>query len=256
VAAVKVGLLAAGALPTLSVKEGVETVKPAGNPVTATWTFPANPFWLVACTLTDEVAPSATRLTDPGDTASAKSADGAVAAFTESVACVLAVWPLTVVLKTTVAVDVAAEDAAVSVSGNVTPGASDRVVGDTVTPVGRPDTVTVAVPVPAGAASSREVCWPAAPAVNWMLEEESVNESAISLLLLLPLLLPHETRPPANKPLPRNQTTPLKNRLSGWAERNMGAPGGCSALMPAESARRPIWYCTEKALQISHWTAV
>jgi hypothetical protein len=36
VAAVKVGLLAAGALPTLSVKEGVETVKPVGNPVTAT----------------------------------------------------------------------------------------------------------------------------------------------------------------------------------------------------------------------------
>ena len=58
----------------------------------------------------------------------------------------------------TVAVEAVAEEAAVSVSGKATPGASDSVAGETVTPVGRPDTTTVAVPVPIGAASRREVC--------------------------------------------------------------------------------------------------
>jgi hypothetical protein len=156
--AVKVRLLAAGALPTLSVKEAVETVNPAGNPVIATWTLPVNPFSPVACALTVDVAPPAIKLTEVGDTASEKSAAGGVAACTETEACVLAVWPLTVVEKVTVALEVVAEAAAVSVSGNATPGASDSVAGETVTPVGNPDTTTVVIPVPAGAASSREVC--------------------------------------------------------------------------------------------------
>lgn len=100
----------------------------------------------------------AIKLTEVGDTVSEKSAGGGAAACTESEACVLAVWPLTVVVKVTVAVEVVAEAAAVSVSGKATPGVSDSVAGEIVTPVGRPETTTVVIPVPAGAASSREVC--------------------------------------------------------------------------------------------------
>ncbi len=88
----------------------------------------------------------------------AKSGGGAAAACTERAACVLAIWPLTVVVNATVAVVVAAEEAAVSTSGKETPGVSDSVAGETVTPVGNPDTATVTAPPPAGAASSREAC--------------------------------------------------------------------------------------------------
>ena len=49
--------------------------------------------------------------------------------------------------------------------------------GRCVTPVGSPDTATVAAPVPAGAVSSREACCPAAPAVKWMLEGERVRRA-------------------------------------------------------------------------------
>ena len=108
---------------------------------------------------------------------SEKSGGGVEAACTESEPCALAVWPLTVVVKVIVAVVVAAEEAAVTITVRATPGVSDSVAGEIVTPVGSPDTATVAAPVPAGAASSREACCAAAPAVKWMLEGEKVRAS-------------------------------------------------------------------------------
>lgn len=98
----------------------------------------------------------AVKLTDAGMTLSEKSA--AVAAVTESEACVLALWPLTVVVNITVAVVAGAEEAAVIVSGKATPGVTDSVVGETVTPLGNPDIETVVAPPPAGAPSNREAC--------------------------------------------------------------------------------------------------
>jgi hypothetical protein len=90
-----------------------------------------------------------------------------------------------------------------------------------------------------------------------MLEEDRVSERAISLLLLLPLLLPHETRAPASKPLPKRQTTPLKKRLKGRAEENMAAPGGCSAFSPGRvCAPSNVVLQRKSGVEISHWTAV
>jgi hypothetical protein len=102
------------------------------------------------------VVPLAVRLIDAGITPSEKSA--AVAAVTESEACVLALCPLTVVENVTVAVMAGAEVAAVIVSGKATPGLTESVVGETVTPLGNPDIETVVAPPPAGAPSSREAC--------------------------------------------------------------------------------------------------
>lgn len=123
----------------------------------ATGTFEENPFCAVASNETVAGVPLAVKLTDVGLTLSEKSA-AAAAACTESEACVLAVWPLMVVVNVTIAVVVVAEEPAVSVSGKATPGLSDSVPGETVTPEGSPDTETVAAPVPAGAANSREAC--------------------------------------------------------------------------------------------------
>jgi hypothetical protein len=88
---------------------------------------------------------------------------------------VLTAWPFTVAVNVTIAVVVVAEAAAVNVSGNAVPGVADSVDGEIVTPVGRPDTVIVAAPVPEGAVSIREVCCPAAPAVRLMVEGVSVS---------------------------------------------------------------------------------
>jgi hypothetical protein len=93
---------------------------------------------------------------DAGITLSEKSA--AVAAVTESEACVLAVWLLMVVVNVTVAVVAGADEAAVIVSGKATPGDTESVVGETVTPLGNPDIETVVAPPPAAAPSSREAC--------------------------------------------------------------------------------------------------
>jgi hypothetical protein len=120
-----------------------------------------------------------------------------------------------VVLKDTIAVVVAAEDAAVSVSGKAVPGVSESVAGEIETPVGNPDTVTVAAPVPAGAVSSREACCPPLPAVSLMLEGESVSVGALPLLpLLSPLLVlpPQDARPMASKPVAKIETTLVNNR--------------------------------------------
>jgi hypothetical protein len=50
----------------------------------------------------------------------------------------------------------AAEDDAVNISGKATPGVTESVAGESVTPLGRPDTAIVAALFPAGAANSRE----------------------------------------------------------------------------------------------------
>jgi hypothetical protein len=163
--------------PGVSVSDEGFTVTPAGKPVIATCTLEENPLVGVAVTETVEARPFAIRANDAGLMLSEKSGGGAEAACTESEPCALAVWPLTVVVKVTVAVVVAAEEAAVSITVRATPGVSDSVAGEIVTPVGSPDTATVAAPVPAGAASSREACCSPAPAVKWMLEGEKVRAS-------------------------------------------------------------------------------
>ena len=91
----------------------------------------------------------------------------------------LAACPFTVAVNVTVAVAAVAEEAAVNTSGSAVPGAADNVDGEIVTPVGRPVTVTIAAPAPAGAASIREACCPAAPAVRLMVDGVSVSVVAV-----------------------------------------------------------------------------
>lgn len=153
-----------------------------------------NPFCAVASTDTVAAVPFAVSVTEAGITLREKSA-GATA-VTESEACVVAVWLLTVVENVKVAVVVGVDEAAVIVSGKATPGVADNVAGETVTPLGNPDTETVAALPPTAGPSRRETCSPAAPAVNWMLEGESVSvgcEAPSPLLVLLPPL--QEPRP-------------------------------------------------------------
>lgn len=201
--------------PGVSVSVDGFTVTPAGKPVMATCTLEENPLIGVAVTETVDATPFATRAKDAGLMLSEKSGGGAEAAWTESEPCALAVWPLTVVVKLIVAAVVAAEEAAVSVTVNATPGVSDSVAGEIVTPVGSPETATVAAPVPAGAVSSREACCAVAPAVKWTLDGEKVRAScgAISPVMVLLPLPPQEERPPANRPLKKTQNAPVKKRL-------------------------------------------
>jgi hypothetical protein len=130
-------------------------VIPVGNPAIATCTVAENPFCAVASTETVAAVSLAVKVTAAGMALSEKLA-GAAAACTESEACVLAVWPLTLVVNVTVAVVLGAVEAAVSSSGTATPGVRDGAAGESVTPAGNPETATVAPPAPAEAASSRE----------------------------------------------------------------------------------------------------
>jgi hypothetical protein len=65
---------------------------------------------------------------------------------------------LTLVVNVTVAVVVGVDEAAVIVNGKETPGVTDRVAGETVTPFGNPDVETVVALPPPGTPSSREAC--------------------------------------------------------------------------------------------------
>ena len=141
------------AVPGVSVRDDGCAVTPAGRPAIATCTLDENPFWAAASTETVPAVPSFVNVNVPGVTLSEKSAG---AAWMESEAWVLTVWPLEVAVNVTIAVAAAAEDAAVNISGKATPGVPDSVAGESVTPLGRPDTATVATPVPAGAVNNRE----------------------------------------------------------------------------------------------------
>ena len=121
--------MSVAAVPGVSVRDDGCAVTPAGSPAIATCTLEENPFCAVASTETVAAVPFAVKLIDAGMTLSEKSAGGA--AWTESEACVLALWPLTVAVNVTVAVVAAAEEAAVIVSGNATPGVTDSVAGET-----------------------------------------------------------------------------------------------------------------------------
>jgi hypothetical protein len=119
------------------------------------------------------------------------------------------------VLKESVAVDVAAEAAAVSVIVKGVPGVNESVDGETVIPVGNPVTVTGAALVLPAAVSSREACCPLPPAVSLMLEGERARVGVPPLLPLpLPLLPlpPQDPRPTASKPVATIETTPMKGR--------------------------------------------
>jgi hypothetical protein len=213
------------AVPGVSVSDDGCAVTPGGRPERATDTFEENPLTAVANTETVEAVPFAVRLKLAGFTLSEKSAAGGGAAWTISDPFVLAVTPFTLVLKPIVAVLAAAEAAAVSVTGSATPGVSNNVVGEVVTPAGNPDTVAVAAPLPEAAVSRREACIPVAPAVIVMLEGESVSVGAVPLpgLLLPPLELPpHDARPTDMRQAAEIKSTPGKTRRS--EERNMVPP--------------------------------
>jgi hypothetical protein len=205
--------LRVAAVPGVRVSEEGCAVTPEGSPVIATDTLAEKPLTAVANTETVAAVPFDGKLTEVGMTASEKSA---AAACTESEPWVLTVWPLMVVLKDSIALVVATEEAAVSVTVEAVPGVSVSVVGEIETPVGNPDTVTVAAAVPAGAVSSREACCPLPPAVSLMLAGDSVSVGALpSLPLLFPLLVPpplQDARPTASKPVAKIETASLNNR--------------------------------------------
>jgi hypothetical protein len=100
--------------------------------------------------------PFAVKVTEAGATLSEKSAGAAP--VTESEACVLAVWLLTVVVNVNAAVVVGVDEDAVIVSGKATPGVADNIAGEMVTPLGNPETETVAPLPPPGALSRRDAC--------------------------------------------------------------------------------------------------
>lgn len=179
---------------------------PAGKPAIVTCTLEENPFAAVARTETVCAVPLAVNVTAAGFTLKEKSA---CATCTASEACALAVWPPTVAENKTVAVAVAADEAAVIVIGSATPGVADRVDGEMVTPAGSPVTATVVAPLPAGAVSIRDACCPAAPAVKLMLEGVRVR---VGWLALFALLLLHEARPATSRLLIATEKRPPKKR--------------------------------------------
>lgn len=204
--------LRVAAVPGVRVSEDGCAVTPGGSPEIATDTLPEKPLTAVANTETVDAVPFDGKLTEAGVTLSEKSP---AAACTEREPWVLTAWPPMVVLKETIAVVVAAEAAAVSVNGKAVPGVRERVDGEIATPVGNPDTVTVAALVPADADSRREACCPLAPAVSWKLEGESVSIGALPLLPLLFALLvlpPQDARPIASRPVARTEAVPVKSR--------------------------------------------
>jgi hypothetical protein len=93
----------------------------------------------------------------------------------DSEAWVLKLWPFELAVNVAIAVAAAAEDAAVNISDEAAPGVTESVAGESVTPLGRPDTETVVAPVPVGAVNSREAGLPVPPAVRLMMEGERVS---------------------------------------------------------------------------------
>jgi hypothetical protein len=204
-AAVSVTVAAA---PGVSViVEGCATT-PAGKPLIVIGTFAAKPFCPVASRDTLAGVPFATSVVDVGVTLSEKSCGGA--GCTDRVVCALTVWAPSVAVKLTEAVAAGAEEFALIANGKATPGLSERFDGAIVTPVGKLDTVTVAVPAPAGAVSSRDALWLAAPAVRLMLDGVTVSVGAGALLLLLVPLPPQESRALAVRAL---ETTNSRRRI-------------------------------------------
>jgi hypothetical protein len=164
------------AVPGVSVREDGCAVTPAGRPAIATCTLEENPFWGAASTETVPAVPSDVKVNVAGVTPSEKSAGGGGAAWTESEACVLTLWPLELAVNVAIAVAATAEDAAVNINGEAAPGVTESVAGESVTPLGRPDTAIVVAPVPAGAVNSREAVFPVPPAVRLMMEGVRVSE--------------------------------------------------------------------------------
>ena len=141
------------AVPGVSVSDDGCAVTPAGKPPSVTCTLDENPFWAAATTETIPAVPSFVKVKVPGVALSEKSAG---AAWMESEACVLTLWPMELAVNVTIAVAAAAEDAAANINGKATPGVSESEAGESVTPPGNPDTATVTAPVPVGAFNSRE----------------------------------------------------------------------------------------------------
>ena len=145
------------AVPGVRVTDVGCAVTPAGRPAMVTTTFAENPFCAVASRETVPGVPPAVKLTVPGMAVNEKFGC-AVAACTVSAACALVVCPFTVAENITISVDAAAEEAAVMVNGSATPGVSDSVDGEMVTPAGSPETAMVAALVLDGTVRSKEAC--------------------------------------------------------------------------------------------------
>ena len=137
--------------------------------------------------------------------------------------------PFTVVVKVTVAVVMVAEEVAVNISGSAAPGVTDNVDGETVTPVGRPETEMVAVPAPAGAASSREAGCPVVPAVRLIVEGVRVSVARDSLLPL-PVLLLQDVRPTASKTAGKERKNALGDSVGAMHRLGHGCSGGWAGL--------------------------
>jgi len=208
------------AVPGVSVSEEGFAVTPAGNPLMVIGTLEENPFCPVARTETGVAVPFAANVTAAGVTESEKPAAGSVAASTETVATVLALWPLTVTEKVNLEVAVGAVEPAAKLSGVETPGDTDNVAGDIVIPVGSPETVTGTALAPEAAVSNSEACAPPAPATTLIFAGVTVSVGTIVLspMLLLVLLLLHETSPVTSTKLRMSNSTIWKLRLHGAVE--------------------------------------
>jgi hypothetical protein len=133
------------AVPGVNVSVAGFAFTPVGSPVIVTETVPLKELSAVASRLTGEPVAPATMVSDLGETVREKSGTGAA----ETASATVAEWlrvpeePVSV----TVALPVAAAEAAVSVTFCAVPGVNVSVAGFAVTPVGSPVTATATIPV-------------------------------------------------------------------------------------------------------------
>jgi hypothetical protein len=150
-------------------------VTPAGRPLIATATVPVNEFSAAALTLTCEPAAPGVRVSDAGDTVSAKSGAGAGA---EMVAATVAEWLSIpdVPVRVNIALPAAALPAAVTVTFCAVPGVRVSVAGCAVTPVGSPAIATPTIPAkPFAGMALTLICCPAPPGTSMMFAGEEVR---------------------------------------------------------------------------------
>ena len=166
------------ATPASSVRVDGLAVTPLGRPLSETLTVPVNPFNGLAVMAT--LFPAAPSVIDRlvGETVSEKSA-AAVADTTVNASVAAWVSPPDVPLSVTVVSPVCATVDAASVTLCATPGVSVSVDGLAATPLGRPLSEAVTVPVnPFRALAVTEMLFPATPSVSDKLAGDSVSEKS------------------------------------------------------------------------------
>jgi len=188
VPAVKVTLCA---VPGVRFRVAGLAVTPPGRPLIATATVPVNEFSAVAVTLTCEPAAPGVRVSDVGDTASAKSGGGAGA---EMVVATVAEW-LSIPddpVRVNVALLAAVLAAALIVTLCAVPGIKVSVAGCTVTPGGNPVIATFTSPAkPFAGTAFTLICCPAPPGAIVTFAGEEVRVKSPSAAGLEPP--PHDS---------------------------------------------------------------